>query len=74
VIAIGLIFVLLAGLVPLGASVVTRSGESDAALGQQVAQSRGGRHEQAAPTAASSARARSASTEEKDDQGRTSAA
>ena len=71
-IAIGVIFVCCtAAWFTLGASVVSRSGQSDAVLGQQVAQLWGGRHEQAAPTACvERPREVSENVEEKDDQGR----
>lgn len=71
--AIGLIFVCCTlAWFTLGASVVSRSGESDATLGRQVAQLWGGQHVQAAPTACTERpREVSEDVEEKDDQGRT---
>jgi hypothetical protein len=70
--AIGLIFICCTvAWFTLGASVVTRSGESDATLRQEVARLWGGRHEQAAPTACvERPREVSETVEEKDDEGR----
>ena len=70
--AIGLIFVCCTvAWFTLGASVVSRSGESDAALSRQVAQLWGGHHVQAAPTACvERPREVSEDVEEKDGQGR----
>jgi inner membrane protein CreD len=71
-VAISLIFVVCSlAWFSLGFSVVTRSGESDAALSQQVAQLWGGHHEQAAPTACiERPRGVSEDVEERDDRGR----
>jgi hypothetical protein len=70
--AIGLIFLCSAvGWSTLGATVVSRSGESDAALAKQVAQLWGGRHVQNAPTACiERPHEVGEDVEEKDDQGR----
>lgn len=70
--AIGLIFVCSSvAWSALGASVVRRSGESDARLAQQVVQLWGGRHVQAAPSACfERPREVTEDVEEKDAQGR----
>lgn len=71
-VAIGLIFVCCTiAWFALGGTVVSRSGESDAALAKEVAQLWGGRHVQAAPTAcAERPRQVGEDVEEKDESGR----
>lgn len=70
--AIGFIFVCTAvGWFTLGATVVSRTGESDAALSQEVARLWGGRHQQVAPqVVVERPRTVVQETSEKDSQGR----
>ena len=70
--AVGFIFVCTAvGWFTLGATVVSRTGESDAALGQEVAKLWGGRHQQIAPqVAVERPRTVVQEIQEKDSQGR----